>query len=261
LQQYLDTERAYFRLTDAEHRAQAQQFELGLADEALTAEAKRLDAALQICPGPRQPLTASPSNALRDGIRVRAQGDPVRLEQVAHVALADWYARRASGSGDTRFCDLARAARSQPPATQSTPDLLAGLPAATVSRDQRQMTASPALNNSAHLNSSAPPSSAPPPSSGPPSGSGPPSDSGPKRTDAALLTLSSYALGSIDVVHAAAPLPQYLALVYGGFLSTAADAPAAVDAETAAATVDRDAPAYPDWEPDALYAALRGGQP
>jgi hypothetical protein len=226
LQQYFDQERAYFARTDAEHRAQAQQFELGLADEALAAEGNRLDAAQQICPGPPQALTASPSNALRDGIRVRAQADPARLGQVAQLALADWYLRRASASRDSHFCDQARAARSQPPATLTASDLLASLPAATVSRDQRQLN-----------------------------------DSAPLDNDAASVTLSSYVLGSIDTVHAAAPLPQYLALVYGGYLFTPPDAPPAVDAETAAVVVDRDAPAYPDWEPDALYAALRGGQP
>ena len=55
-----------------------------------------------------------------------------------------------------------------------------------------------------------------------------------------------------------APLPQYLAWVYGGTLLTEAQP---VDAETAAAGVDAQAPAYPEWEPDALYAALRGGRP
>jgi hypothetical protein len=33
-----------------------------------------------------------------------------------------------------------------------------------------------------------------------------------------------------------------------------------IDEEAAADMVDRQAPAYPDWEPDALYAALRGAQ-
>jgi hypothetical protein len=227
-QQYVEQERAYFALTDVEHRAQAQQFELGLADDSLVAENRRLDAALQICPGPRQPLTVSSSDALRDGIRVRAEADPERLGRVAQVALADWYLRRASASGDARFCDLARQARSQPQSQPATADLLARLPAATVSRDQRQ-----------------------------------PNDSISARpiSDASPLTLSSYVLGSIDAVQAAAPLPQYLALVYGGFLSTPADTEAPVDAETAATLVDQQAPAYPNWEPDALYAALRGGQP
>jgi hypothetical protein len=225
-QQYVEQERAYFALSDVEHRAHAQQFELGLADESLAAESTRLDAALQTCPGPRQALTASPSDAFRDGIRVRARADPERLSQVAQVALADWYLRRASASGDARFCDQARQVRSEVRPQQATADLLTRLPAATVSRDHRQ-----------------------------------PNDSARPSSDASPLTLSSYALGSIDAVQAAAPLPQYLALVYGGFLFTPADSPPAVDAETAATLVDQQAPAYPDWEPDALYAALRGGQP
>jgi hypothetical protein len=224
--QYFEQERAYFGQTDDEHRAQAQKFELGLADESLAAENTRLDAELQICPGPRTALTASSSDALRDGIRVHAQADPERLGQLSRIALADWYLRRARASGNTRFCDLARAARSQPPATQGATDWLATLPAATVSHDQRQLSVRAPLG-----------------------------------TDTAAGTLSSYVLGSVDTVHASAPLPQYLALVYGGFLSSEADAPPPVDAETAATLVDRQAPAYPNWEPDALYAALRGGLP
>src|SRR5215831_2765859 len=78
----------------------------------------------------------------------------------------------------------------------------------------------------------------------------------PLTTEPPIMTLSGYALGSVDSVSAAAPLPQYLALVYGGFLQTQA----ALDTETAADLVDRQAPAYPEWEPDALYAALRGAQ-
>ena len=225
-QQYVEQERGYFALNDGQHRTQAQRFELGLADESLAAENKRLDAALRICPGPRQPLTASSSDALRDGIRIRAQADPERLGQVAQVALADWYLRRASATGDARFCDRARQVRSQTEPQQPTADLLTNLPAVTVSRDYRLL-----------------------------------SDLARPSSDATQVTLSSYALGSIDAVQAAAPLPQYLALVYGGYLLTPADSPPPMDAETAAALVDQHAPAYPNWEPDALYTALRGGQP
>ncbi len=69
-------------------------------------------------------------------------------------------------------------------------------------------------------------------------------------------TLTDYALGYVDAVTGAAPLPQYLSLVYGGVVL---DTAAARDAQTAARMVDEQAAAYPQWEPDALYAALRGG--
>jgi hypothetical protein len=223
-QQYLEQEHQFFALSDAQLASRAQAFELQLADAALASETQRIQAALGECPGQPQALAASPADSVRDGIRVRAQSDAARMRHVAQLALADWYLRRASATGDTRFCDQARSALSEQPAQTGSANLLDGLPAATVSRDQRQSAA-------------------------------------PLLTAAPPVILSSYALGSVDSVRAAAPLPQYLALVYGGFLYTDADAPPALDAETAAASVDRQAPAYPDWEPDALYAALRGGQP
>jgi hypothetical protein len=65
-----------------------------------------------------------------------------------------------------------------------------------------------------------------------------------------------YGLGMVDAVTAPGPLPQYLAAVYGGTVN-AAGGMSDADAQ---ATVDRLAPAYPEWEPDALYAALRSGQ-
>jgi hypothetical protein len=225
-QQFFEQERPLFAMTQPQLRMRAQAFELGLADEALAAESERIQAALRVCPDPLQAAHVSPADTVRDGIRVRAEGDPSRLGQVGQLALADWYMRRASTSGDARFCDQARMALTGTPASSASGDLLAGLPAATVSRDDRQST------------TALPPSSETP-----------------------IATLSKYALGSVDAVHAAAPLPQYLAVAYGGFVSMPADSPPPLDAESAAALVDRQAPAYPDWEPDALYAALRGGQP
>jgi hypothetical protein len=97
--------------------------------------------------------------------------------------------------------------------------LLARVPAATVIRDQGDVTPAP-------------------------------------TTDPPLVTLSAYALGAIDSVSASAPLPQYLAAVYGGFVSSEP----VLDEEAAAALVDQQAPAYAEWEPDALYAALRGAR-
>ena len=73
----------------------------------------------------------------------------------------------------------------------------------------------------------------------------------------ASVALSNYALGYVDTVQAMAPLPQYLAATYGGGLVLGtATGPALIAAETPESLVDRFAPAYPEWEPDALYAAL-----
>jgi hypothetical protein len=218
--QNLEQERAMYQQSDAQRAGVARAFELGLADESLQAERQRITTALQNCPGASQPVGVSPGNSVRDVVRVRARADPARLAEVSQLALADWYARRASATGNTQFCEQAQAALSGLLTDAPAPGtLLASTPAATVSRDPNVPT--------------------PPLSSDPP-----------------LLTLSQYALGSLDSVTAAAPLPQYLALVYGGSLSSSAT----MDAESAADLVDRQAPAYPNWEPDALYAALLGAR-
>jgi hypothetical protein len=219
-QQYVDQEKAFFALSDAQRRAQTQQFALGLADEGLQAETARIDAALQTCPGPSVPLAVSPGDMRRDVIRIQADGDTARLGQTTQLALADWYLRRAGASTDAHFCQLAEAARNAQLPQPATTDLLDGLPIASVSRDPRQTDP-------------------------------------PMTSDSPLATLSRYALGEIDAVSAQAPLPQYLALVYGGALASTGTA---LDAETAAARVDAQVAAYPDWEPDALYAALRDGR-
>jgi hypothetical protein len=79
------------------------------------------------------------------------------------------------------------------------------------------------------------------------------------------LALSRYALGYADAVRAPAPLPQYLAAVYGGVLVNV-DAPPALnvwvpslagDTRTPEGLVDLLAQVYPRWEPDAVYVALR----
>jgi hypothetical protein len=74
-----------------------------------------------------------------------------------------------------------------------------------------------------------------------------------------MTALSNYALGYVETLQAAAPLPQYLALVYGGSVVDSGDS-AGMDSESAAMLVDEQAGAYPEWEPDALYAALTGGR-
>jgi hypothetical protein len=220
-QQNLEHERAMFQLSDAQRAGMAAAYELSLADESLQAERQRITTELQNCPGPPRPLSVSPGDVVRDTIRIRAQTDPARLADVSHLALADWYARRASASGNSQVCERARSALNGNVAADAGDDLLSSIPAASVTRDPRSpMT--------------------------------------PLTSDPPLQTLSEYALGSIDSVYAAAPLPQYLAFVYGGFLMS--PPVVAVDGETAADQVDHQAPAYPDWEPDALYAALRGAQ-
>jgi hypothetical protein len=82
----------------------------------------------------------------------------------------------------------------------------------------------------------------------------------------ALLAVSNYALGYVDTIRARAPLPQYLAAVYGGVLVDV-DTPPRLNiwvpsptenAGTREGAVDVLAPLYPQWEPDAIYAALRG---
>jgi hypothetical protein len=233
-QQNSEQEHALFQFTDAQRASMARAFELTVADTSLRTEQARITAELQNCPAPRQPLGVSPGDSVRDAIRVQSQGDSARLAAVAQLALADWYARRASALGNAQWCDRGRAARSgtrsataadtstHPGAEVPAADLLSTIPAAIVSRD-------PTLPRDA-----APPLAADPP----------------------LVTLSAYALGALDSVYAGAPLPQYLAVVYGGFVSSQ---PVLHD-EAAAALVDAQAPAYPDWEPDALYAALRGAQ-
>jgi hypothetical protein len=218
-QQNVEQERAMFQLSDAQRAANSEAYELTLVDESLRAESQRITTELQNCPAPHQALAVSPGDAVRDTVRIRAQSDPARLDEVAHLSLADWYARRASATGNARLCERASEALGGGLAADGDSELLSHLPAASVTRDPR--------------------GPAPPPTSDPP-----------------LVTLSEYVLGSRDGVNAAAPLPQYLAFVYGGFLTS----PAVVDAETAADLVDRQAPAYPDWEPDALYAALLGAQ-
>jgi hypothetical protein len=149
-------------------------------------------------------------------VRLRILDDQTRLGAVAQIALADWRVRRGRATGEAHFCADARAALSGS-ASQSVPsNVVAGLGMATVSRAaQRSVTTE---------------------------------DSGP-----VAVSVSNYALGVVDTVSAASPLPQYLAAVYGGVVVYRA-----MPAPTSSAEIQVDelAPAYPEWEPDALYAAL-----
>src|SRR5690348_8544297 len=71
-QQYVEQEKAYFALDEAQQRAQIQVFERGLADEALAAEVTRIEATMQDCPGSSQPLAASAGDTRRDAMRIQA---------------------------------------------------------------------------------------------------------------------------------------------------------------------------------------------
>jgi hypothetical protein len=220
-QQNLEQEAAMYRLSDAQRADRAQAFEHSLADETLAVERARIEAGLQDCPGPdtdRQPLVVSIGDRSRDTARIQAQDDPARLSSIAQVALADWSLRRARATGEAHFCDDARQALAGTLGLAAASDVLTEAGMAIVTRDpSRAVAAAEPLP--------------------------------------ANVLLSNYALGYIDTVQAMAPLPQYLAAVYGGVL-LAAGTPPMSNSATPESLVDRFAPAYPEWEPDALYAAL-----
>jgi hypothetical protein len=243
-QQNLEQELVSGRQLDAERVAALHAYELALADESLTAERARLALAAQDCPGAARQLQLSPGDRTRDSIRLRIGDNALRQTAVAQLALIDWRMRRAHATGDARFCDDARLALAVPTAADgiaaisvtgslngqpSTDDPLAALGWATVARTPRGAGAVP--------------------------------------DQAAMeLSLSNYALGYTDTVRARAPLPQYLAAVYGGVLLDV-DAPPALNiwvpsnqAFTAESAVDLLAPVYPQWEPDALFVALQSKQ-
>jgi len=221
-QQNIEQEGALFRLTDAQRDDQARAFEARLADETLASERARIEAGLRSCPGlSREPLALSPGDRVRDTVRVQAADDAARLATVAQIALADWRLRRARASGDAGLCDLARSALGgAPPAHAAPPPLAVAMGEATVSR-------------------------------GPISGR--PWSSGDYAVD-----VSVYASGAIDSVRAVSPLPQYLAAVYGGQVADRLP-PADLGGRTVEEVVDDLAPAFPEWEPDALYVALGAG--
>jgi hypothetical protein len=222
-QQNLEQEAAVFRLTDAQRADQAHVFELGLADESLAAEQARIRGELQqTCPGStRQPLTPSPGDKVRDTIRVRVQDDPARIAAVAQVALADWRLRRARATGESRFCDDARAALMGQMGEPAASHVLDRPGLASLVRDPRR----------------------------PATASDRPSDK------PVIVDVSLYASGWADSVVAAAPLPQYLAAVYGGVVRDQGTWPS-LDGRLPEVVVDEIAPAYPAWEPDALYAVF-----
>jgi hypothetical protein len=238
-QQNLDMELAIGRSSATERAGRTRAYELMLANESLAAERARVEAALQDCPGgARQPWQLSAGDRVRDAIRLRLGDDLQAQAGVAQVALADWRVRRARATGEVRFCDEARQALTTssgvapPPGEALATDLLAGLGAATVTRDPARMA--DAQDSAAAVTVS------------------------PGATSAAAtvgIVLSEYALGAVDTVRAPAPLPHYLAAVYGGVV--VGGTPPPLKGLTPESIVDLAAPAYPQWEPDALFAALR----
>jgi hypothetical protein len=209
--QNADEDRPIFATSDAMRAAQAHAFELALADQALADERARVRTEVQMCPsGERQALVASVGDKVRDGIRVRAGDDPSRVTELAQVALADWYARRASAAGARFQCDRASAALSGrlDPAQRSAE--IDALGETTVARGSAQ----------AYVGET-------------------------------RVALELYAMGAVDAVTAKSPLPEYLGFVYGGSVERSRRR------EDAASMVDTLAPAYPEWEPDALLAALQ----
>jgi hypothetical protein len=235
-QQNLEQEMVQFRLTDAQRAQHAQAAELAVADDALAAERSRLAAALQACPTAElQPLAVSPGDRVRDGIRIQIGGDALRSSGVAQLALADWRVRRANATGDEQWCGQAREALSRvsgTPAEASTSAVLERLGSATVAR------AASAAAGAARL--------APVPRA----------IVQPTSDDQPLAALSLYAMGFADRVTAASPLPQYLAAVYGGIISSPTGSPD-LAGRPPEQLVDELAPAFPQWEPDALYEAVR----
>jgi hypothetical protein len=221
-QQNLEQEAAVFRLSDAQRADQARAFELGLADETLAADRARIAAGVTACPGStREPLAVSPGDRVRDTVRIRVQGDPVRQASLAQVALADWRLRRARATGDAGMCDEARAALTSTVSVPSRFENFEQLGVATVTRDAQ-------LSSAANLS----------------------------PNDNPLVDLSLYASGWADDVTAKAPLPQYLAAVYGGSVNASSMNGSLLNGRAPELVVDELAPAYPEWEPDALLAAL-----
>lgn len=230
-QQNLEQELVIGRQTEAEKLGKLHGYELALADEAMASDRARLSVALEDCPGAvRQGLQLSSGDRVRDAIRVRSGDDVQRQAAVAQLALADWRLRRARATGDAQFCNDARQALGgSASAAPNTSDVLGSLGFATVARDPRSVSA-------------------------------------PTDETEAELSLSNYALGYVDTVRARAPLPQYLAAVYGGVLVNVDPPPAlnvwlpSAQAFTREDAVDLLAPAYPQWEPDALFVALQPHQ-
>jgi hypothetical protein len=212
--QGLQQELALSRISESRRAAQAHAYELTLADEQIAAQGQRLQQELRDCPGAnRVPLQVSPAASIRDALRLRVGEDEPRRAVLAQQALIDWYLRRARATGNADLCDKART--TQPTATPfaQTPF---GAEAATVVRTS--------LGDRPRYAENQPPD----------------------------VLLALYVLGWADGVQAPAPLPHYLAAVYGGTVQ-----PPPAFQGSAEDEVDRIAPELPQWEPDALWSWLK----
>lgn len=233
-QQNIQREIELSRVSDATRAQQAQAYQQASAERLLATERARVTDLVSACPGSaRVPIGISPGDRSRDALRVLAYGD-ARLEaMLTQLAQADWFARRGQSSGDAAQCDRARqalngaASASDPTASAAAHAVLDALGKATVARDP---TAQP-VPESPRVRTIGDPAELP------------------------TTTISAYALNFSDTVTAPSPLPQYLAAVYGGALVGSAPQPN-LRGRTPESVVDEIAPAIPDWEPDALYAAL-----
>ncbi|GAC1322575.1 MAG: hypothetical protein NVSMB2_19940 [Chloroflexota bacterium] len=233
-QQNIQREIALSRVADAERAAQAQAYEQTTAERLLVVERARVSDLVGACSNSAQvSMQLSVGNRTRDTIRVLAHGDRTLQVNVIQVALADWFARRGQATLDAAHCDRAKQAlqgvpgAADPTASANAHALLDALGSATVARD----LAAP-LSHGRRARTITDPAEAP------------------------TTTISAYALNFSDAVTAPSPLPQYLAAVYGGSLAGPTVAQPNLRGRTPESLVDEIAPAAPEWEPDAVYAAV-----
>jgi hypothetical protein len=201
------------RLSDAQRLAAAHGAEVQLVDAILNQEESRLRGALHICPAERRPMAISPADKLRDSLRIRVADDSARLQKVADLALADWYVRRANATGFPELCYRASTALGVQKPIQAT----------TTGSSAEEATVARSPGD-------------------------PPVSLGDAQT-----AIVAYALGWTDAVQAPAPLPHYLAAVYGGSVINVTQTRSNEHVE---ALVDQLAPGQPRWEPDAIWQAL-----
>jgi hypothetical protein len=205
---------------------------------------------------------ASPGNQARDAARLKAGSaqTPSLRDWAGRLAQADWYLRRGAATGDPAFCQHARQALAtqsppQPPAPSSPepPGQSPPKPPPPDQSDQSQPDA-PAADLVALVQAL-------------PAGE---VDSGPDFASGEVIdgsadpyqALAMYRLGLVDGVRGPAPLVAHLAAVYGGSLHLPSGR-LNLDLDLPPEQiVDAVAPALAaDWEPDALYAALRAARP
>jgi len=224
-EQNLEQEAAIFRTSEEQRAQQAHALEVALADETLALEQARVRGELEACPTSiRQPWALSAGNRVRDTIRIRVYDDPARIAALAQVALADWRVRRARATGERHFCGEASAALAGQLGERAALRVLDELGPATVVRNDARSSLT-------------------------------------RTKREPMVDLSLYAVGWTDRITSDAPLPQYLAAVYGGAVvlqPRSSQADPWWQGREPAVLVDEIAPVYPEWEPDALYVTFGG---